>query len=200
MDAAPILAKIAQALEKHGLEAVLIGNAAAALQGAPVTTVDFDFFFRKTPANLKKLKRIAADLGAIALHPYYPASGLIRLMRDDEGLQLDFMDVIDGVASFEGLRRRSLQIRIGGASLRVAPLPDTMKTERAAGYPRDFAAPEIPERPLRKPRLTRKARLEALKKESELALRDQIRRLLALPPEKRTHFLRKRIGWRMSAL
>jgi hypothetical protein len=53
---------------------------------------------------------------------------------------------------------------------------------------------------LRKPRLTRKARLEALKTESELALRDQIRRLLALPMEKRTHFLRKRIGWRMSAL
>jgi hypothetical protein len=107
MDAAPILTRVAEVLQKYGLEAVLIGNAAAALQGAPVTTVDFDFFFRKTPANLKKLKRIAADLGAIALHPYYPASGLIRLMRDDDGMQLDFMDVIDGVSSLEGVRRRS---------------------------------------------------------------------------------------------
>jgi hypothetical protein len=42
--------------------------------------------------------------------------------------------------------------------------------------------------------------LEALKKESDLALRDQIRRLLALPPEKRTHFLRKRVGFRMSCI
>jgi hypothetical protein len=185
MDAAPILAKIAQALEKHGLKAVMIGNAAAALQGAPVTTVDFDFFFRKTPANLKKLKRIAADLSAIALHPYYPASGLIRLMRDDEGLQLDFMDAMDGVPSFEGLRRRSLQIRMGAASLRVARLPGISKSKKAARPP-DLAVLEIQEQPLRKPRLTRKARLEALKKENELALRDQIRRLLAPPPEKRT--------------
>jgi hypothetical protein len=146
MDAAPILARIAEALAKHGLEAVMIGNAAAALQGAPVTTVDFDFFFRKTPANLKKLKQVAAELGAIALHPYYPASGLIRLMRDDEGLQLDFMDVIDGVPSFEGLRRRSLRIRMGAASLRVAPLADIIKSKRAAGRPRDLAVLEILEK------------------------------------------------------
>ena len=146
MDAAPILAKIAQALEKHGLQAILIGNAAAALQGAPVTTVDFDFFFRKTPANLKKLKRIAADLGAVALRPYYPVSGLIRLMRDDDGLQLDFMDVIDGVPSFEGLRRRSLQIRMGSASLRVAPLADIIMSKKAAARPRDLAVLEILEK------------------------------------------------------
>jgi hypothetical protein len=146
MNAAPILAKIAEALERHGLEAVLIGNAAAALQGAPVTTVDFDFFFRKTPANLKKLKRIAADLDAIALHPYYPASGLVRLMRDDDGLQLDFMDVIDGVPSFERLRRRSLRIQMGTASLRVAPLADIIKSKRAAGRPRDLAVLDILEK------------------------------------------------------
>jgi hypothetical protein len=53
----------------------------------------------------------------------------------------------------------------------------------------------LPKRPI-----TRKDRLAALKKESDAALRDQIRRLLALPPERRTHFLRKRIGFRMSCL
>jgi hypothetical protein len=53
---------------------------------------------------------------------------------------------------------------------------------------------------LKKPRSTKAERLEALKKETDLALRDQIRRLLALPPEKRTYFLRKRVGIRMSCL
>jgi hypothetical protein len=51
-----------------------------------------------------------------------------------------------------------------------------------------------------KKRVTRKAKLEALKRESDLALRDQIRRLLALPPDRRTNFLRKRVAYRISCL
>jgi hypothetical protein len=51
-----------------------------------------------------------------------------------------------------------------------------------------------------KKRVSRKAKLDALKKESELALRDQIRHLMALPPERRTNFLRKRLGYRISCL
>jgi hypothetical protein len=47
-----------------------------ALQGAPVTTLDFDFLFRKTPRNLAKLKAVAKSLGAVVMKPYYPASDL----------------------------------------------------------------------------------------------------------------------------
>ena len=43
MDAGIYLQEIAEQFALSGLEAVLIGNAAAALQGTPVTTLDFDF-------------------------------------------------------------------------------------------------------------------------------------------------------------
>ncbi|HPD13545.1 MAG TPA: hypothetical protein PLE19_01255 [Planctomycetota bacterium] len=47
---------------------------------------------------------------------------------------------------------------------------------------------------------SREKRLERLKAETEKAELEQIRRLLALPPEKRTHFLRRRTGFVGSAL
>jgi hypothetical protein len=46
----------------------------------------------------------------------------------------------------------------------------------------------------------RRKTLAALRRESDRALVDLIRRRLALPPEKRTHFLRKRLSFRGSAL
>jgi len=51
-----------------------------------------------------------------------------------------------------------------------------------------------------KKRNDRRRALAALKRESDRALVDLIRRRLALPLEKRMNFLRKRVGVRGSAL
>ena len=143
MDATEIVARIARTIQRHGLEAVLIGNAGAAIHGAPVTTIDIDFLYRRTPANLRKLKRIAKDLRATLYAPFYPASTILRMMNDDETLQIDFMDRVSGVRSFEGLRKRALRVNVSGASLWVAELADIIKMKRSANRPKDKAVLEI---------------------------------------------------------
>ena len=139
MDAGPLLKKIASAMAECRLEAVLIGNAAAALQGAPVTTLDFDFLFRVSSTSLRRLKSLADRLGGTILRPYYPASSLYRLVNDDIGLQLDFMTTIHGVRSFAAVRARATRLDLDGASLLVASLDDIIRSKRAAGRPRDVA-------------------------------------------------------------
>ena len=146
MDAKPALVEVGRALIAVNLEAVLIGNAAAALQGAPVTTVDFDFLFRGTPRNLAKLRALADRLRATVLRPYYPASGLFRVTRDDDGLQVDFMTRIHGVKSFEGVRDRATPIDIDGTTLLVASLDDVIRSKKAARRPRDLAVIEVLEK------------------------------------------------------
>jgi hypothetical protein len=143
MDAGPLLAEVGRGLGAAGLEAVLIGNAAAALHGAPVTTVDFDFLFRPTPRNLVKLKAAARRLRATILRPYYPASDLFRVVRDEDGLQVDFMGTIHGVRSYEGVRDRARHVDVVGVPILVASLPDIIRSKRAAGRPRDLAVLEI---------------------------------------------------------
>lgn len=139
MDAKPLLTLVARLLASHKLEAVLIGNAAAALQGSPVTTLDLDFLFRSTRGNLGKLKRVASDLDALVLRPFYPASGLYRVVRDRDGLQLDFMAKIDGIRSFAGVRARATRVPFGSAELLVASLEDIIRSKEAANRPQDRA-------------------------------------------------------------
>jgi hypothetical protein len=146
MDAKPLLVEVGRRLGQVHLEAVLIGNGAAALQGAPVATVDLDFLFRTTSRNVAKLKALARSLGAVLLRPYYPVSDLFRIVRDEDGLQLDFMGTIHGIRSFEGVRDRATVVQIDEVPILVASLPDIIRSKRAARRPRDLAVIELLEK------------------------------------------------------
>jgi predicted nucleotidyltransferase len=146
VDAGPILVEVGRQLNRLKLDAVLIGNAAAALQGAPVTTVDLDFLFRPTAVNLRKLKAFARALQATVLRPYYPVSSLYRVVRDEDGLQVDFMGTVHGLRSFEGVKARAQRVRIDDVEIAVASLDDVIRSKRAAGRPRDEAVLELLER------------------------------------------------------
>ncbi len=156
MNAKPFVTAVAEALRAVRLEAVLVGNAAAALQGAPVTTLDLDFMFRETPANLRKLKALARRLKAVILRPYYPASELYRVVVEDTGLQLDFMSVLTGISSFSSLRARAERVAFGQGELWVASLADVIRSKRKLGRPRDLAVLGVLEKTLREQEKTKK--------------------------------------------
>jgi hypothetical protein len=149
MTAEPLLELAARLLAKHRLDAVLIGNAAAALQGSPVSTVDLDFMFRKTAGNLTKLRRIADDLDAVVMRPFYPASELYRVIRESDGLQFDFMGKVDGIRSFESLPSRASVAKFGRHELKVAALDDVIRSKKAANRPQDRAVLPVLRRTLR---------------------------------------------------
>ena len=181
MSGAPLLTLILKALHEVRLEAILIGNAAAAIHGAPVTTVDFDFMFRATPGNMTKLKRFARQLDAVVFRQFYPVSSLFRVMNDDHGLQVDFIPV----RSFNSVSISAGHLQLGRHSLLPPDLTDIIPRKRPSCPPTKRFAKNAGKK--------RKAALSALRKESDRALIDLIRRRLALPIEKRMNFLRVRI-------
>jgi len=148
MDAAPVLKVIARALHKARLEAIMVGNAAAALHGAPVTTLDIDFMFRKTSVNLRKLKVLADELDAQILKPFYPLSDLYRVVNDDTGLQIDFMSILHGIKSFENLRSDAVEVEFEGYKIKVASLKKIIRSKKTLGRPRDNAVIDILEKTL----------------------------------------------------
>ena len=82
------------------------------------------------------------------MRPYYPVSGLNRLSRQADNLQVDFMTAIDGVNSFEGVRARSSEVSVSGEPLRVAALADVVASKKAANRLSDLAVLGILEKTL----------------------------------------------------
>ena len=148
MDAAPRLVEIADAFAAAHLEAILIGNAGAALHGAPVTTVDFDFLYRVSPSNEAKLKKVAQALGGQLSQPFPALSSVYRIVRPDTQLQVDLTGQVHGVKSFNSLRSKAIRVDIEGRTLLVAALADIIKSKREANRPQDQAVLHVLQRTL----------------------------------------------------
>ncbi len=149
MDASTVLARLSGLLAEQGIEAILIGNAAAALQGAPVTTDDLDFLFRPTPRNVSKLRALARFVGADLTQPSYPLSHMYRIVDPLTDVQLDMMGQVFGVKSFESVRSRSTDFAIGAETVKVASLSDVISMKKAANRTKDRAVMPLLEETLR---------------------------------------------------
>jgi predicted nucleotidyltransferase len=143
-----LLLRIMRAVQHVQLDVVVIGNAAAALHGVPVTTQDVDLFLRDTPRNAEKIQQLLSALGdnVVASRPF-ATSRMIRI----EGLpvEIDLVFELSSHEKFESIRARSAVVTIEDVSLRIADLRDVIESKRAAGRPKDLASLPILEQFLR---------------------------------------------------
>lgn len=135
-------------LQKNGVQTLLMGGQACVLYGAAEFSRDLDVALLASPENLDRLRRALTELDAtvIAVPPFgaeYLQRGHAIHFRcaapGAEGLRLDVMSRMRGVAPFEELWSRRTSVRLDDASeIAVLSLPDLVtakKTQRDKDWP-----------------------------------------------------------------
>src|SRR5438552_18286133 len=107
------LVALARALRTARLQAVIIGNSASMLNGAPVTTQDMDLLIRDTRPNRRKLARFAEEIGGSAPMPVSELSKVEWIEgRLAVPIEIHF-DRISGGLTFSTLRSRAQPVMVG---------------------------------------------------------------------------------------
>jgi predicted nucleotidyltransferase len=131
-----------------GVDFIVIGGVAVAVQGYGRSTRDLDITYATDVENLERLGGVLLSLrarlrGVADDVPFIPDARTLRQVRlltldtDDGGLDL-FIDPA-GAAPYAELRTRADRIELDGVEIRVVALDDLLAMKRAAGRPQDIA-------------------------------------------------------------
>ena len=147
--AKPRLLVIAEHLQRHGVEFLVIGGQAAALLGSPLATFDVDLCYRRTAANLERLAAALKELHPSLQAP--PADLPFRLDAQSLALgcnftfntdcgPLDLLGWVEPFGAFEALVPGTTVIAVGEINLLTIGLDDLIAIKRHIGRPKDKAA------------------------------------------------------------
>lgn len=150
MNAAPTdYDKLISALDKAGVDFIVIGGLAANAHGSPRFTQDVDVLYSRADDNVARLVRALAPLrpylrGAPPGLPFeWSVQTLVRGLNFTLTTTVGSLDIrgeIVGGGSYEALRAHSTVMRIFRRDVRVLNLDALIRAKRAAGRPKDFEA------------------------------------------------------------
>jgi predicted nucleotidyltransferase len=135
-------------LTEGGVDYVVIGGVAVAMQGYGRATKDLDITYATHPANLEALGAVLVAAGARLRGvpenvPFVPNG---RTLRHTQILTLDTVDggldlLVDpsGAPPYKTLRSRSELVDYEGLQVRIVGLEDLLSMKRAAHRPQDLA-------------------------------------------------------------
>lgn len=141
-DLPALLAKLCDA----GVEFIIVGGAAAVIQGVPITTNDLDIVHRRTPENVARLLEVLLGLDAtmrydLANRGLRP-TGEMLAGRGQINLStslgpLDPLCELDEGTGYDELLASSQAVVDEGRLLRVLDLPTLIAVKTKAGRPKD---------------------------------------------------------------
>jgi len=121
-------------LAKNKVIFMIVGLAAAALQGAPVVTQDIDLWFE----NLSdpKLSRVLKKFGASLLSP---PIGLSPPLFVGKGVELfDIVLHVHGLKNFREEMKNTIAVDMGGKKVRALSLERIIKSKEFLRRPKDL--------------------------------------------------------------
>lgn len=137
------LEHITRAINYLGIKAILFGNAAAFLHGAPVRPNDLDFIVPEI--NQDKINDLVSVLKAqggqrisYKNDDEYEIASVWRIWIGSRKIQIDFTDKVSGDMSFSEIESRGTAIEFSSKNMLVASLKDVIDIKRAAGRPKDL--------------------------------------------------------------
>lgn len=142
------LAGVLAALDRNGVEFVLIGGMAAVIHGSPFPTEDVDITPAQTPENLARLSAALTELGArvraagveeplpFAHDATSLAGAQVWNLHTSMGL-LDIALVPSGTRGYDDLVRAAVEVELFGHRVKVASLGDIIRSKQAANRPKD---------------------------------------------------------------
>jgi hypothetical protein len=130
-----------KALDAEKIPCILIGMMAAIEQGAPLMTVDYDFWVNLPERQyVRLLSIIRRQKGTVLARTLYELS---------DGTQVNAVFKPDGLRPFDTEFKAARISNLEGQSIRVLPLERIIASKRAAGREKDLASLPVLERTLR---------------------------------------------------
>lgn len=135
-----------KALDRHGVDFVLVGGLAGIAHGSSYPTYDLDIAYSRDRPNFERLVDALRDIGvrlrgAPADLPFQLDAATLangaNFTFDTEYGSFDILGDVAGIKSYDELRRGSKVEEVFGIQVRVASLDHLIAMKRAANRPKD---------------------------------------------------------------
>lgn len=143
------LSSLLQRLVDSRVDFVLVGGFAGVVHGCTYVTQDVDICCDFSPANLLLLQKALSGLHPV--HRMTPSrkplqltesacQGLKNLYLDTDIGQLDSLSLIDGIGSYQDVKKASILVEVEQIQLRVININALIEAKKAMNRPRDKEA------------------------------------------------------------